>query len=111
MEWYRDDARAARTDAPPPVDVPSIDEELVEDEIRARVRRVLNRLPARDADVLRALFLEELDKDEVCKRFRIDRNYLRVLLHRARQRFQNEFRRKSTPNFSVTLGGQSSLSP
>lgn len=110
-EHYRKDARAQREDAPPPAEMRAIDEELVEDENRKRVRRVLSRMPDRDADVLRALFLEELDKDQVCERFGIDRNYLRVLLHRAKQRFQNEFRRKSTPNFAVTLGGQSSLSP
>jgi len=111
LEWYRDDARAARTDAPPPSEPGDIERDLVDEETRARVRRVLSRLPARDGDILRALFLEERSKDEVCRIFDIDRNYLRVLLHRARQRFQNEFRRKSTPNFSVTLGGHSSLSP
>ena len=33
-----------------------------------------------------SIFLEELSKDEVCRRFNVDRDYLRVLLHRARLR-------------------------
>lgn len=112
MEHYRDDARASRTDAPAPAPEESedIERELVDEETRARVRRVLSRMPERDADILRALFLDELSKDEVCRRFSIDRAYLRVLLHRAKEKFRGEFARKSTPNFSVTIGGKSSLS-
>ena len=41
--------------------------------------------------LLHWLFFEEADKDEVCRRLDIDRNYLRVLLHRAKQRFKTEF--------------------
>ena len=111
MERYRDDARASRSDALPAVTDESedVEQELVEEETRARVRRILGRMPARDADILKALFLEELSKDEVCRRFDVDRAYLRVLLHRAKEKFRNEFQRKSTPNLSVTLGGRSSL--
>jgi len=32
---------------------------------------------------------EDRDKDEVCGRLDVDRNYLRVLLHRAKMRFGN----------------------
>jgi RNA polymerase sigma-70 factor (ECF subfamily) len=112
MEHYRDDARAARTDYVEPEHRPydDIERDLVDEERRARVRRVLTRLPERDADILRALFMDELTKDEVCRRFGVDRGYLRVLLHRAKEKFRAEFRRKSTPDFVVTLGGQSSLS-
>jgi RNA polymerase sigma-70 factor (ECF subfamily) len=113
MEHYRDRDRHSRTDlAQPetPSDAAGIEQELVDEERRARVRRVLQRLPERDYDILKALFLEELGKDEVCRRFGIDRNYLRVLLHRAKEKFRSEFRRKSSPNFTVTIGGSSSLS-
>ena len=112
MEHYRDGARAARTDVVPgeAAQPKTREDELVDDETSARVRRVLSRLPERDSEILRALFLDELTKDEVCRRFDIDRDYLRVLLHRAKERFRGEFRRKSTPKFTVTLGGQSSLS-
>jgi RNA polymerase sigma-70 factor (ECF subfamily) len=42
----------------------------------------------KDRQLLRRVFLEEEDKDQVCREFQIDRNYLRVLLHRARLRFR-----------------------
>jgi RNA polymerase sigma-70 factor (ECF subfamily) len=48
-------------------------------------------LPQKERQLLHWLFFEEADKDEVCRRLDIDRNYLRVLLHRAKQRFKTEF--------------------
>jgi RNA polymerase sigma-70 factor (ECF subfamily) len=53
-----------------------------------RVRKILSGLPARDRDLLRAVFLEEKDKDAVCRDIGVDRNYLRVLLHRAKDKFK-----------------------
>jgi RNA polymerase sigma-70 factor (ECF subfamily) len=46
-------------------------------------------LPERDRRLLREVFLEERDKDEVCRDFGVDRDYLRVLLHRAKQSFKS----------------------
>lgn len=48
------------------------------------VRQVLETLPHRDRSILKAVFLDERDKDNVCKEFGIDRGYLRVLIHRAK---------------------------
>ena len=53
-----------------------------------QVRKILSRLPARDRELLRAVFLEEKDKDTVCRDIGVDRNYLRVLLHRAKDKFK-----------------------
>lgn len=97
MEWYRMESRSdafavAEVDQ---VTTSNIEDELVTEETKARVRRVLGRMPARDANILKALFLEEGTKEEVCGRFGVDRKYLRVLLHRAKERFRSEFRRKS----------------
>jgi RNA polymerase sigma-70 factor (ECF subfamily) len=61
------------------------------DEDRAQVRTVMASLPHKERQLLHWLFFEECDKDEVCRRLNIDRNYLRVLLHRAKQRFRAEF--------------------
>jgi RNA polymerase sigma-70 factor, ECF subfamily len=55
------------------------------------VRGILDDLPERDRRLLREVFLEERDKDEVCKDFGVDRNYLRVLLHRAKQTFKGHY--------------------
>jgi RNA polymerase sigma-70 factor (ECF subfamily) len=53
------------------------------------VRQILNELSDRDRRLLQAVLLDERDKDEVCKEFGISREYLRVLLHRAKQSFRS----------------------
>ena len=53
------------------------------------VRQILNRLPERDRRLLQSVLLEERNKDEVCAEFGITREYLRVLLHRAKQSFKS----------------------
>ena len=63
-------------------------------QISGRVREVLEGLAERDRRLLRAIFLEEQDKDEVCRDFQVDRGYLRVLLHRAKQTFKSQFMRQ-----------------
>jgi RNA polymerase sigma-70 factor, ECF subfamily len=40
------------------------------------------------------VFLDERDRDEVCHEFGVDRDYLRVLLHRAKQEFKTEYLRR-----------------
>jgi len=54
-----------------------------------KVRKVLEKLPERDQRLLREVFLEERNKDEVCRDFGVNRDYLRVLLHRAKQSFKS----------------------
>jgi RNA polymerase sigma-70 factor, ECF subfamily len=51
------------------------------------VRQTLDALPERERRLLQFL-LEERDKDEICAEFGISREYLRVLLHRAKQSFK-----------------------
>jgi len=65
---------------------------LVSSEEQERVRAVIGELPKRDAAILRAVFLDERAPDDVCNEFGIDRNYLRVLLHRAKQKFREAWR-------------------
>jgi RNA polymerase sigma-70 factor (ECF subfamily) len=68
--------------------------DLITKETRLRVRRVLQSLAEndkRDAAILSALFLEELDKDEICTRYTVDRDYLRVLLFRALKKFREKY--------------------
>ena len=58
-------------------------------QMEAKVRAILEEMPERDRRLLREVFLEERDKDEVCRDFGVDRDYLRVLLHRAKQVFKS----------------------
>jgi len=55
------------------------------------VRDVLEELPERDRRVLKELFLEEREKNDICRDFGIDRDYLRVLVHRAKQAFKSQY--------------------
>lgn len=64
---------------------------LVTQQTCRQVRDVLARLPERDRSLLRALFLEEKDKDQLCQEFGVGRDYLRVLLHRAKQSFRSMY--------------------
>jgi RNA polymerase sigma-70 factor, ECF subfamily len=58
-------------------------------ETDSKVWEILEQLSERDRRLLREVFLEERDKDEVCRDFGVDRDYLRVLLHRAKQSFKS----------------------
>jgi RNA polymerase sigma-70 factor (ECF subfamily) len=53
------------------------------------VRDILNQMGEKDRCLLRAIFLEERDKDEVCQEFGVTRENLRVLLFRARRSFRS----------------------
>jgi RNA polymerase sigma-70 factor (ECF subfamily) len=61
---------------------------MVSKQCSERVRKILSGLPARDRKLLRAVLLEESDKDTVCRAIGVDRNYLRVLVHRAKDKFK-----------------------
>jgi len=70
----------------PPVDIVGA---IAAKQMESKVREILEELPEKDRRLLREVFLEERDKDEVCRDFGVDRDYLRVLLHRAKQSFKS----------------------
>jgi RNA polymerase sigma-70 factor, ECF subfamily len=74
-----------------PARVIDFDAQLVTEESRVRVREVLDGLSARDQHLLRAIFFDETPKDEICRQFGVDREYLRVLLHRAKAHFRERY--------------------
>ena len=59
------------------------------------VREILAMLPERDRRILHARFFEERENEDVCVQFSIDRDYLRVLLHRAINKFGELYKKKS----------------
>lgn len=94
MEMLRSEGRhpLLEPDAPEPRDSRvDLDAPLIDRERREQVAQVLAALPAKDQTLLRMIFLEEVDKDEICSRLHVDGDYLRVLLHRAKARFRSEF--------------------
>jgi RNA polymerase sigma-70 factor (ECF subfamily) len=60
-------------------------------QVKDKVREILLELAPRDRSLLKAVFLDERDRDEVCREFGVERDYLRVLLHRAKQEFKTEY--------------------
>jgi RNA polymerase sigma-70 factor, ECF subfamily len=64
-------------------------------EHRELVRAILNELPERDRHLLQARFFEDRDNEEVCGDFNVDRDYLRVLFHRAINRFGELYKKHS----------------
>jgi len=95
LEHYRSSGRSQSLDEegyPEPqatgADVVSV---IASSQLKAKVREILLELPARDRSLLKAVFLEERDREDVCREFGVDREYLRVLLHRAKQDFKVEY--------------------
>lgn len=79
----------------PASDDPSVESELISAEVKAAVHGVLNQLTEKDRLILHAIFIEERPKDEVCAELDVDRDYLRVLLHRAKKVFKRLYLKKS----------------
>jgi len=71
----------------------NLDAALVNADSKREIARILAELPEKDSRILQAIYLDEMDKAEVCRLFRIDAGYLRVLLHRAKAQFRAAYRR------------------
>jgi RNA polymerase sigma-70 factor (ECF subfamily) len=94
LEHYRSQKRATatiddETEATVAAREPSALSLLEAKDTERVVRQILNELTERDRRLLQAVLLDERDKDEVCAEFGISREYLRVLLHRAKQSFKS----------------------
>ena len=99
-ETYRSHARTSPLEdlqSDPTDQAPSPDGVLLAAETRKKVQRVLAKLPAKDRKLLNAVFFEQRDKDEVCNELGVNREYLRVLLHRAKQQFVAEYKQFDVP--------------
>ena len=98
LEHYRSTSRENLIEGEEGADVPDPSLDVVSilshKEMEQSVRQVLDQLPERDRRLLREIFLEERDKDAVCQDFGVDRDYLRVLLHRAKQAFKAVYLKK-----------------
>jgi RNA polymerase sigma-70 factor (ECF subfamily) len=89
---------------PPPLpdrSTPSQEDRLITEETKQAVRRVVGSLEPRDRDLLRGIFLEERDKDDICRQLGVGRDYLRVLLHRAKNEFRALYREGKEPTQDV----------
>ncbi len=89
LETYRERKRIVQME--PEFDLPSHSPSpaarLVAEETGEHVRKLLSRMKPEVRAILQAAFLEEQDRDEICQRFGVSRNYLRLVLHRAKKVF------------------------
>jgi RNA polymerase sigma-70 factor, ECF subfamily len=94
LEVFRKESRTSGMSeaVPEPVDTMMGPEStLLMRQRESQVRSILDRLPSKDRELLKQIFLEERDKDEVCRTYHVTRDYLRVMLHRAKARFRKTF--------------------
>ena len=102
LEHYRSGSRNTSLDDEEEKNFPALNVDLVgalsAQEREKKVRQILEKLSERDRRLLREVFLEERDKDQVCRDFGVDREYLRVLLHRAKQAFKSSYLKHSGDN-------------
>jgi len=93
LEHYRASSRHSSLEDEEEKDFPATNVDIlgavVAKQMEGKVREILEELSEKDRRLLREVFLEERDKDEVCRDFGVDRDYLRVLLHRAKQSFKS----------------------
>jgi RNA polymerase sigma-70 factor (ECF subfamily) len=66
----------------------NLDRDLVTEERRRIVLEILLQLPENDRELLRLAVFEDTDRDELCRRWGVSRQYLRVLIHRASARLR-----------------------
>lgn len=70
-------------------------EEWIRKRTRVEFQEILRELPERDRRLLQQVYWEERDKDEICNSERVNRNYLRGLLLRARTAFKEHYLRQT----------------
>jgi len=100
LEYLRRRGRTVQwsEDMPEPRDrAMSIEYKLVTDEVKEEISKVLDEMSPRDRYVLRAILLEERDKDSVCRELGVTQGYIRVLLCRALVRFKRILKKKEQP--------------
>ncbi len=90
-----------KRDGEPPEDPPEtadhridIDGSLISEERKRIVAEVLDDLSPKDRDILRLVFFEDLDRKAICDRLHVEPDYLRVLLHRAKAKFQAAYHKR-----------------
>ncbi len=81
--------------APEPTDERvDMDASLITEERTRIVGEVLKEMPSKDREILRMVFFEEAEREVVCQKLGVEAGYLRVLLHRAKSRFERAYVKK-----------------
>jgi RNA polymerase sigma-70 factor (ECF subfamily) len=97
LEFLHKESRqpvALEPTADPADDRIDMDAGLVTQERKRVVAEVLDGMGSKDREILRLVFFEEARRDEVCLKLGVRSEYLRVLLHRAKEKFAQAYLRK-----------------
>jgi RNA polymerase sigma-70 factor (ECF subfamily) len=94
LEYYRSSSQEVTSDdeeaeANIPDPAMSVVDVIANRQIQKNVREILDELQEKDRRLIKEVFLEERDKDDVRRDLGVDREYLRVLLHRAKKSFKS----------------------
>ena len=110
LEHYRSSSRDDSLDDDEQPEIPATNVDVLgmiaAKQMREKIAEILEEMSERDRRLLREVFLEERDKDAVCHDFGVDREYLRVLLHRAKQSFKSLYLKNvaARPPGAVAVG-------
>jgi RNA polymerase sigma-70 factor (ECF subfamily) len=92
LEHYRATGKSQLLEDSDLVEIPDkvldLEGALYSKESAKHVRRILDEMPKRDRDLLRAIFFDEKEKDVICVELGVNRDYLRVLIMRAKDKFK-----------------------
>jgi RNA polymerase sigma-70 factor (ECF subfamily) len=109
FEHYRSSSRSQSIDEEGQPELPDTGASALDiassKQLKVKVREILEKLAPRDRLLLKAVFLDERDREEVCREFHVDREYLRVLLHRAKQEFKVEYLKRMGNQAPLGING------
>ena len=100
QEHYRSlgkNQRANGESADPPDKILNLEKLAMANEVNEMVRKAIKELTPREQDLIRKIFFQEMEKDEVCAKLGVSRDYLRVLLHRAIEHLRESLGNKDLP--------------
>jgi len=113
FEHYRSSSRQQSLDGDDQPELPSasagVDDVVAARQLKDKVGEILTSLPPRDRTLLKAIFLEERDREEVCRDLGVDGEYLRVLLFRAKQSFRSEYMKRMGQTKADVVRAEQSL--
>jgi len=97
-DHYRRSRRSEQVDDPEAMETvaaaaPSQLDLVLQAEKSKRVRELLSELSGRDREILRRFYIEEEDKDRICADLKLSGLHFNRVLHRARERYRELYRR------------------
>ena len=92
LEYRRRIWRDAGSEPETPLHEPLVSPEAEALELRDAIASALAQMSDRDCEILRAFFLQEKDKSEICRKTGLSEAQFRVALFRAKERFRKIYR-------------------